>query len=110
MRVAVSDAISRPQRLEALDVFRGLTIAGMIVVNNPGTWSAIYWPLAHADELASEHATGWYPVGIQAWTYRHWFAPLARPENASLAFAVWYLALWTALAWWLYREKVFVKI
>src|SRR5260370_39507886 len=61
-----------PQRLESLDVFRGLTIAGMILVNNPGTWSAIYWPLAHADELMSEHAADWYPgklwVEANGWT------------------------------------------
>jgi len=35
-------------RLLSLDVFRGITIAGMILVNNPGTWSAIYPPLEHA--------------------------------------------------------------
>ena len=36
------------ERLVALDVFRGVTIAGMLLVNNPGTWSAIYPPLEHA--------------------------------------------------------------
>ncbi|HKZ05426.1 MAG TPA: DUF5009 domain-containing protein [Methylomirabilota bacterium] len=36
-------------RLLSLDVFRGLTVAGMVLVNNPGTWSAIYPPLRHAD-------------------------------------------------------------
>ncbi|HSK71784.1 MAG TPA: DUF5009 domain-containing protein [Pyrinomonadaceae bacterium] len=36
-------------RLLSLDVFRGITIAGMVLVNNPGTWSAIYAPLKHAD-------------------------------------------------------------
>ncbi len=35
-------------RLVSLDAFRGLTIAGMILVNNPGTWGAIYDPLEHA--------------------------------------------------------------
>ena len=35
-------------RLISLDVFRGMTIAGMVLVNNPGTWSAIYGPLEHA--------------------------------------------------------------
>lgn len=35
-------------RLIALDVFRGITIAGMILVNNPGTWSKVYKPLLHA--------------------------------------------------------------
>jgi predicted acyltransferase len=37
------------QRLVSLDVFRGITIAGMVLVNNPGTWSTIYGPLKHAE-------------------------------------------------------------
>lgn len=37
------------ERLVSLDVFRGMTIAGMILVNNPGSWSAIYGPLKHAE-------------------------------------------------------------
>jgi predicted acyltransferase len=36
------------KRLLSLDVLRGITIAGMILVNNPGTWSHIYAPLRHA--------------------------------------------------------------
>ena len=36
-------------RLVSLDVFRGMTVAGMVLVNNPGTWGAIYSPLAHAE-------------------------------------------------------------
>jgi predicted acyltransferase len=35
-------------RLLALDVMRGITIAGMILVNNPGTWQYVYAPLRHA--------------------------------------------------------------
>ncbi len=50
----------RPQRerLLALDVFRGMTVAGMLLVNNPGSWDAIYPPL--------EHATwnGWTPTDL----------------------------------------------
>ncbi|MBI4473935.1 MAG: DUF5009 domain-containing protein, partial [Acidobacteria bacterium] len=37
------------ERLASLDVFRGITIAFMILVNNPGSWSYIYGPLKHAD-------------------------------------------------------------
>lgn len=35
------------KRLLALDVLRGITIAGMIMVNNPGSWSSTYAPLSH---------------------------------------------------------------
>ena len=37
------------KRLLSLDILRGITIAGMLLVNNPGTWSYLYRPLAHAD-------------------------------------------------------------
>ncbi len=48
----------RPGRLLSLDVFRGATIAAMLLVNNPGSWSHIYAPL--------EHATwnGWTPTDL----------------------------------------------
>ena len=39
---------SPSRRLVALDVLRGMTIAGMIVVNDPGSWSYVYPPLRHA--------------------------------------------------------------
>jgi len=37
------------QRLLSLDVFRGITIAGMLLVNNPGSWDYVYPPLKHAE-------------------------------------------------------------
>lgn len=36
-------------RLLSLDVFRGVTIASMILVNNPGSWSHVFPPLRHAE-------------------------------------------------------------
>lgn len=45
-------------RMLSLDVFRGITIAAMILVNNPGTWSAIYGPLQHAPWH------GWTPTDL----------------------------------------------
>ncbi len=45
-------------RLESLDAFRGLTIAGMILVNNPGTWAHVYAPLRHAEWH------GWTPTDL----------------------------------------------
>ncbi|MBP3193234.1 acyltransferase family protein [Natronogracilivirga saccharolytica] len=43
------EALRAGKRLVSLDVFRGATIASMILVNNPGTWGAIYPPLRHAE-------------------------------------------------------------
>ncbi|MBC3765415.1 DUF1624 domain-containing protein [Neptunicella marina] len=39
----------RKQRVAAIDVLRGLTIALMILVNTPGSWSYVYPPFLHAD-------------------------------------------------------------
>jgi len=36
-------------RFRSLDIFRGATVALMILVNNPGSWKHLYRPLAHAD-------------------------------------------------------------
>ena len=46
------------ERLLSLDVFRGLTVAGMLLVNDPGTWSSIYPPLEHAPW------NGWTPTDL----------------------------------------------
>ena len=37
--------VTSNKRLLALDVMRGITIAGMILVNNPGSWGYVYSPL-----------------------------------------------------------------
>ena len=41
--------MAESKRLVSLDVFRGITIAGMILVNNPGSWKAVYPPLLHTE-------------------------------------------------------------
>ena len=45
-------------RLISVDAFRGLTIAAMILVNNPGSWSHVYAPLLHAEWH------GWTPTDL----------------------------------------------
>ena len=49
---------ARPGRMVSLDVFRGATIAAMILVNDPGSWSHIYPPLEHAEW------NGWTPTDL----------------------------------------------
>jgi predicted acyltransferase len=43
-----SPAAAAPGRLLSLDAFRGATVAAMLLVNNPGSWSDVYPPLLHA--------------------------------------------------------------
>jgi len=45
----MSQAQNPPQRLISLDALRGFTVAGMIVVNSPGSWEFVYPPLRHAN-------------------------------------------------------------
>lgn len=40
--------MSQPARNLALDVFRGMTVCFMIIVNSAGSWSFVYAPLDHA--------------------------------------------------------------
>jgi predicted acyltransferase len=49
---------SAPARLVSLDVFRGLTVAAMVIVNNPGDGANVYWPLDHAKW------NGWTPTDL----------------------------------------------
>jgi predicted acyltransferase len=51
-------SLDSSRRRDTLDVFRGLTVAGMVLVNNPGTWRAVYAPLRHADWH------GWTPTDL----------------------------------------------
>ncbi len=37
------------ERIVSVDIFRGLTIALMILVNTPGTWRAVFAPFRHAE-------------------------------------------------------------
>ena len=45
-------------RLRSIDVFRGLAMAAMVIVNNPGDWNTVYAPLLHAEWH------GWTPTDL----------------------------------------------
>ncbi len=55
---AATDLMPLPDRFVALDIFRGITITAMILVNNPGSWSYVYPPLLHAEWH------GWTPTDL----------------------------------------------
>ena len=55
---SVAPVAPKRERLLSLDVFRGITVAGMLLVNDPGTWSAIFPPLEHAAW------DGWTPTDL----------------------------------------------
>jgi predicted acyltransferase len=55
---SVAPVAQKRERLLSLDVFRGITVAGMLLVNDPGTWSAIFPPLEHAAW------DGWTPTDL----------------------------------------------
>jgi len=40
--------MSNPRRIDSIDIFRGITISLMIIVNNPGSWGSVYSPFLHA--------------------------------------------------------------
>ena len=40
---------SPPRRLGSIDALRGITVAAMLLVNNPGDWSAVFAPLRHSE-------------------------------------------------------------
>lgn len=59
-------------RFLSLDVYRGITIAFMIIVNTPGTWEHVYAPLCHAQWLGCTPADVVFPtfmfiVGVSMW-------------------------------------------
>jgi predicted acyltransferase len=56
--VAADPATLAVQRLISLDVFRGATMASMVIVNNPGDWGHVYAPLLHAEWH------GWTPTDL----------------------------------------------
>lgn len=49
-------------------------------------------------------------IAVKTHIYANFFAPLGSPKNSSLLFALAYVGFWLAIAWILYRRKIFIKI
>jgi predicted acyltransferase len=89
-------------RLKSLDVFRGATIAGMILVNTPGSWSHVYPPLLHADWHGCTPTDLVFPffvfiVGVSAWfsfaKFDHKLNPKAARKIIKRTFVIFLIGL-----------------
>ncbi|UKT63584.1 acyltransferase family protein [Pedobacter mucosus] len=75
--------IEPKQRLLSLDFFRGLTVAAMILVNNPGSWGHIYAPLEHAEWNGCTPTDLIFPFFLWIVGVSIAFAMSSSKENAS---------------------------
>lgn len=56
----ISETQTTKSRFVYLDIFRGITIFAMLIVNNPGSWGHIYAPFKHAK---------WHGFGGADWIF-----------------------------------------
>lgn len=79
----------KPGRVAPLDLLRGLAVAGMIIVDSPGSWQISYAPLQHAAW------NGWTPTDMVFPTFLFCVGmawALSFPRNAVGLHAIWYAA------------------
>jgi predicted acyltransferase len=107
-------------RVVALDVLRGIAVAGMILVTSPGDWNNAYAQLRHADWNAFVLSTllgrfyGW-PLLPGGESPQHWLNDAAlrvtaNPYLASLLCALFMLALVTLALWPLHRRAIHFRL
>ncbi|MDR2122787.1 MAG: heparan-alpha-glucosaminide N-acetyltransferase domain-containing protein [Flavobacteriaceae bacterium] len=104
-------------RLLSLDVLRGITIAGMILVNNPGSWSYIYAPLAHANWNGLTPTDLVFPffmfimgistyISLKKYQFRHNFATLQKIlKRVSVIFLIGVGIAWLSLFFRIYHDS-----
>lgn len=103
-----------PGRLASLDALRGLTVAGMLLVNDPGSWDHVYWPLDHAAWNGCTPTDLVFPFFLFVMGVSVALAILPRREQGMAPDRLRDAALWRALrilalgvainalaAWWL---------
>lgn len=85
-------------RLTSLDVFRGATVAGMILVNNPGNWAAVFEPMTHAKWDGVTFADLVFPSFVFILGAAIPFAFARRLESGGSHRAL-YIRIWRRAAW-----------
>lgn len=84
-------------RMGSIDALRGLTVAAMLLVNNPGDWSHVYAPLLHADWHGFTPTDLIFPLFLFIAGVSMAFS-LQRALRILIAGALLHL-----LAWWLFE-------
>lgn len=92
--VALHDA--RP-RLASVDALRGITVAAMLLVNDPGSWNHVYWPLLHAEWEGATPTDFVFPMFLFIMGVSIALAIVPRLEQGRPAAALRNAALWRAL-------------
>lgn len=103
----MNDTTQKSQRILALDILRGITIAGMILVNNPGLpWPDVFTPLEHAEWIGLTPTDFVFPffmfiMGITTYLSLRkfnfsWSWPCAR-KIVKRALLIWFIGL--AISW-----------
>ncbi|MBW8824346.1 MAG: DUF1624 domain-containing protein, partial [Xanthomonadales bacterium] len=106
--------VAKPQRFASVDALRGLTVAAMLLVNDPGTWDHVYAPLEHAEWNGCTPTDLVFPFFLFVMGASVALAILPRLERGATAKVLRNAALWRALriialglainalaAWWL---------
>ncbi|RCS28656.1 DUF1624 domain-containing protein [Rhodanobacter denitrificans] len=102
------------RRLASLDALRGFTVAAMLLVNDPGDWAHVYWPLEHAAWNGCTPTDLVFPFFLFVVGVSVALAILPRLEQGASPSALTRAAMWRALriltlgvainllaAWWL---------
>ena len=84
-------------RLMCLDIFRGLCVAGMIVVDNPGSDARAYWPIMHAEWNGWTPADFIFPSFLFLMGISLVFSLSARRQRGQSRSQILVHALWRAL-------------
>jgi predicted acyltransferase len=84
-------------RLASVDALRGITVAAMLLVNDPGDWSHVYWPLDHAAWNGATPTDFIFPMFLFIMGVSIALAIVPRLEQGRPAAALRNAALWRAL-------------
>lgn len=96
------------QRILSVDVLRGLTIASMIIVNNPAVWGNQYAPLKHAPWHGLTPTDLVFPFFIFIMGVSAWFS-LSRRKTENTGKAVWHIVRRSVLIYLVGASLTFIS-